>query len=64
MSSIHPEQFTKILAAVGASKNAATTYRDARNWVDYVGDIAPKPADVPWWTWGVGAVVVWTLIRK
>jgi hypothetical protein len=66
MVSIHPDQFEKIAAAVGASSVAATGYRDARNWAGYVKDIVkpPKPAEIPWWIYGIGALALWNLTRK
>ena len=64
MSSIHPDQFKKIVAAVGASTDAADTYRDNRNWVKWVGELPPEPEDVPVWLWVAGGLGLWILIRK
>jgi len=63
-SSIHPDQFDKIVSAMGASADAAKSYRDARNWLTYVGDIPPKAKDIPWWAWPAGGLALWLLIRK
>jgi hypothetical protein len=64
MSSIHPDQFDKIVKAVGASKEAAGSYRDNRNWAPYVKDVLPKAKDIPWWSWPAGGLALWILIRK
>jgi len=64
MASIHPDQFDKIVLAVGASADASRTYRDSRNWVTYVGDVVPKPGQFPWWMWLAGGLGLWLLIRK
>jgi hypothetical protein len=64
MISIHPDQFDKIAASVGASQDAAKTYRDARNWVEYAKEIVPTPAQFPWWVYGIGVLALWNTIRK
>ena len=64
MVSIHPDQYDKIILAVGASTSAADEYREARNWRNYIGDLPPKPKDIPWWVWALGAVGVVGWIRK
>ena len=64
MSSIHPDQFAKIVKAVGASSDAADTYLENRNWRKWIGELPPKPKDVPWWVWAVGGLVVWNSIRR
>ena len=64
MISIHPDQYDRIGAAVGASEDAAKTYRNARNWVGYAKEIIPTPAQFPWWLWLGGAVLAWRLILK
>ena len=64
MVSIHPDQFDKIVKAVGASEDAADGYREARNWLNYIGDLPPKPKDLPWWVWAIGAVGVVGWIRR
>lgn len=64
MTSIHPDQFAKIVGAVGASSDAADTYLENRNWKKWIGELPPKPKDVPWWVWAVGGLVVWNSIRR
>ena len=64
MSSIHPDQFAKIVSSLGVSADAASTYRDSRNWVGYVVDVVPKPQQFPWWIWAGGALVLWNTIRR
>ena len=64
MASIHPDQFDKIILSVGSSSSAAKSYRDNRNWVGYVKDVVPKPTQLPWWVWAIGAVGVFGWIRK
>ena len=64
VTSIHPDQYDKIVLAVGASVDAADTYRDNRNWLKWIGEIPPKPKDIPWWVYAGGGLILWNTIRR
>jgi hypothetical protein len=62
-SSIEPAQFRKIVAAVAASSDAADTYETNRKITTFIEP--PKIAkNIPWWVYGIGALVVFNAIRR
>jgi len=60
LSSLSEEQFSKIVASLAVSEDAAKTYADNRK----LGIPTPKPGDFPWWMWAAGGFGLWILIRK
>jgi hypothetical protein len=60
LKSISPDQYAKIAAAVNASNDAATTYEKNRD----MGVDLPDIKDLPWWVWPIGALAVWSSIRR
>lgn len=62
LSSLHPDQFSIIVDAVGASQDAASGYRTARGEGFDLPDL--RSLKIPWWAYGVAGLVVWNTIRK
>jgi hypothetical protein len=63
--SIDPVQFSKIVAAVGASQDAAETYADNRKLSTHVDiDLPEIPEKAPWWVWAAGGLGLFLVIRR
>lgn len=60
---ISPEQRSRIVASVKQSADSAEAYVIARNPATHLPEGGKWP-EVPWWVYGVGALVVWNTIRK
>jgi len=60
LTSLDEEQFTKITDLLSVSKSASEEYKRNRK----LGVPDPKPGDVPWWIWAIGAFSLWNFTRR
>ena len=64
LESLDPVQFSKIVAAVGASQDAAETYAENRKLSTHVDiDLPDIPEKTPWWVWAVGGLLLYQVVK-
>jgi len=61
---ISDAQRAKIVAVFNQSAAAAQEYVVQRDPVTHLPTKGDLWSEVPWWAWGVGAVVVWNTIKR